>query len=147
MELALYHGQDLVYGATVSLLVVRMILNFIIYVKIDSVVTQSNPTIWQTMTSHSYNEKEDLANTRPSFDVDKGKGSLGNTEIFHIALTFWWPLELWDTKFVKRLKRIANILNLVFLLLLVVTVVLFLHMQEVNVRYHNIKRDWTKTLG
>jgi hypothetical protein len=145
MELILYHGQGILYTSLQFIFVLRMILNFVIYVKIDSPVTQSNISFWQTVSPKSWKEKKDMAARRPDIiDFDKEQGSIGRTEMFHIALTFWWPSQVWDDKSTRRLKLIANVLNILFLVLLLGTMMFYLYMQDINAKYHHVTRDWMK---
>ncbi len=145
MELVLYHGQGILYSTVGCLLIIRIILNYIIYVRIDSVVTQSNTSIWTTFSSLSEQEKENLKKNRPDIiDINKDEGSLGRTELFHITLTFWWPTQVWDDKTTSKLKLVSNILNILFLVLLFGTMFFFLYMQDINAKYHHVTRDWTR---
>lgn len=145
MELILYHGQGLVYGTLQGVLVLRVIFNYIIYERIDSPVTQPDVSFWRTVVTLSTKEKEVLAKRRPDIiDVDRDKGRIDGYEIFIVALTFWWPIESFDESLTKKLKLIANILNITFLILLVGAGVLYLYMQDINIKYPHVKRDWTR---
>jgi hypothetical protein len=111
-------------------------------------VTQSNISFWETVSPKSWKEKEDLAARRPYIiDSDKEKGSIGRTEIFHIALTFWWPSEVWDNKSIKRLKMIANVLNILFIVLLIGTMFFYLYMQSINAKFDHVTRNWRYVFG
>jgi hypothetical protein len=142
MDLFLYHTQSLFYYSILGLLLARLLLNAVIYYKIDSDVIQADiPDHW-TMISFSENEKADIRKSRPEikdFRQDGG-GHIYKTILF-FAFTFWWPAEYSEQPLIKKLKRLANILNIAFILMAVVAVFLFINMQGINARYSNVQKN------
>lgn len=143
MELALYHLQHLIYYALLGLLIIRFILNAVIYHKIDSDIIQSDIPDYWTMISFSENEKEEK---RRKYGHIKDFSRDGSQDVMmewiHYALTFWWPYLYNEEVGILRLKRIANVLNVLFMVFAPLCLVLFLYLQGANFKYRNVTEDW-----
>lgn len=145
MDLILYHYQGLFYWLTFGLFMFRYWLNMGIYSDTDShIIHPDVPDIWKFI-PFSEKEKEEKRKLYPHIkDFSKDGSSMGsrNEESLHYAFTFWWTPEYQEDSKITKRKRIANIFHLLCLVLIVVSIILLLHMQEINFRYRNIKRDW-----
>ncbi len=143
MELFLYHFQNLFYYFLLGMLIIRIIINWIIYVRIDSDIMNPNtPFLW-TMIPFSEQEKENIRKTNPEIkDFSKDGGETDKTALLYCVLTFWWPYEYQEERKIKKLKRFANVLNVSFLVLLSIALFFFLHMQGINAKYEYIEKDF-----
>ncbi len=126
--------------------VLRIILNYSIYVMIDSGLY--NPTIHSI--THAFvpqttKERERLKKVNPDIKDPTIDGNhMGRDKEFLLIcfFTFWWGSDLGDTPKSIRRKRIANVINLFFIPLLVGVIILSVYLTEENVILDSFEKDW-----
>jgi len=139
MELFVYHFKEFFYYSFAIILGIRFILNWTIYHKIDSQITNRIPDYYEIVPPTTA-EKEKLQKTRKYVNDVTLEHSDG-FQLIHIALTFWWSVEQWDNKNIIRMKRVANNINLAQILLLVIIFLMFLFFQDVDWTYRKVEKD------
>lgn len=126
--------------------VLRIILNYSIYVMIDSGLYHPNIHSWKhAFVPQSTKEREELKKRYPEMKdptIDGDSGGRDEEFLLICFFTFWWGADLGDTSKSIRRKRIANIINISFIPLLIGVIVLSVYLTEENVMLRGFEKDW-----
>ena len=147
-EFFLFNTQQVWYYLLLALLAVRVIINYIIYNKIDSPLVaepRSDFAEFGDMIPQTPEEQERFKAQNP-YKQNPRTYSQGDSEFYEFILvcifTLWWGSDLGDTPKSLKLKKGANVLNVIFIPLAVAVIIMFFKLQMVNHHLENATRSF-----